>query len=532
MICRSPWKALLRRLRRAARSSDGFTMVEMMIALAVMALMFTGTAIVLGSALTGASETRLKQHSVETATEILEGIRNLDYATVATQSTSDLTTLQAAGYITQVSAGPPPTYSFDPDGTGPLAAEAVVTRTSLAIDSLQVLDRNGAQYKVRAIVTDPPGDELLKRITARVSWVQNGRTFERQMTTLSTETRRGLPLPNFAVGDDITSPLVQPVDGVLTFPVQITNNGARDTWNLTATAVPTPTWLSSIVWYADLGSIGTYSAADDVPLTDTNGDLIPDTGTLETDEKMHLLGRVNLASVTPAATTGMFVVTPSLVSASQPGTPARSIDITYSLTASSACAGCTYTDVWLHNRTTAGASVQQTSPMPANYTIPTQTSLPNYDTDKDAYPGRLVGKDSLDYTQPSNDRIAKWNFQAPTATVLTGGNNIKVKVWVAMKDLAWGTAIINAYVRYSSTSATAAGVAVGSGFGTVTVSPPAGGWVLAEAVIPITSDFTVANNKYLRVFVTVGNGSTGDVWLGYDADVSGAYKASVIIPKQ
>ena len=95
----SPGRARMRRRHVAARN-DGFTLVEMMIALAVIAIMFTGTALVLGSTLGGAAETRLKQHAVEAATEILEGTRAIDYATVATQNIpADITQLATEGYI-------------------------------------------------------------------------------------------------------------------------------------------------------------------------------------------------------------------------------------------------------------------------------------------------------------------------------------------------------------------------------------------------------------------------------------------------
>ncbi len=520
MICRSPWKALLRRLRLAARSGDGFTLVEMMIALAVMALMFAGTALVLGSTLTGAAETRLKQHAVEAATEILEGTRAMDYASVATQNTADLAALNATGvaYI----AGSPGAYTFDPDGsTGPLLVEPLVISNSASIDPVQQLQRNGATFNVWTVVTDPAGTTRVKRVTTRVSWTQDGQTFSRRISTLVTETRRGLPLPNFAVGTDMTLP-PKTTDQELNLPFSITNNGARDNWNIVAKSSPSAAWVDDIVWYRDDDPVDGQKSAGEVVLGDVSGDSVVDTGLLETDDLRKVVGWIDLAqwqidNPTGSVTAGTYVITVSLGSASQPTTPAKTVELMVTLSAPVASCGCTYHDYWFHNASPPSSADANlvTGDMPATSTSTSLlATLPNYDKNKDsaANSGRTILTGGTDYSENTATKIAKWQYQLPIANTVKVGT-VTITVWVAMEDFAAGTAVLNGYAHYSTTgSGTNPIGATGAGTsGPVTI--PASTWVPVTITIPVAADISIAASKYLRAYVT--NAGSGNVWIAY-----------------
>jgi prepilin-type N-terminal cleavage/methylation domain-containing protein len=513
------------RRRLVAARNDGFTLVEMMIAIAIIAIMFTGAAIVLASTLSSAAQTRLKQHAVEAATEILEDARAIDYATVATQNVgADITQLVGEGYISVKSAGPPATYSFDPDGpTGPLVAEDVVLASSSAIDPIQVLQRNGAQYTVRTIVTDPDSTATpYKRVTTQVSWTQNGQTFKRHITSLISETRRGLPLPNFAVGDNAT--FTYALGGKVHLPFSITNNGARDSWNISATATPSRSWTDPaqpvhIQWYRDNSpGDGLYSPGETL-LTDTSGDGPVDTGLMETDEARKIVGYLDLASV-PLEPAGTVVVTITLTSESQPTSNPKTVTITLNLTGAPGCTGgCTLTPYYFHNQYPGtGATTLRTSDMPANTTLPTQTTLPNYDTDQDSVAGRRILQGTGDWSESTSTKIANWSYQVPAATLVKGSNTVTLKVWVTTRNGLPATVVLNGYARYTTTGSASSTVPLGTGSGSVSLSFPTGTeWLLAQIPITVASDTTINNNRYLKAYVTVSDAlSTDDAVIGYD----------------
>lgn len=529
------------RRRHVAARNDGFTLVEMMIAIAVMAIMFTGAALVLGSTLGGAAESRLKQHAVEAATEILEGTRAIDYATVATQDVSgDITQLLGEGYISVKSAGPPATYSFDPDGpTGPLAVEDVVLATSSAIDPVQVLQRNGARYTVRTIVTDPDATATpYKRVTTQVSWTQDGQTFRRHITSIVSETRRGLPLPNFAVGDDATFSYA--LGGKVHLPFSITNNGARDSWNISATASPTRSWTDPaqpvhIEWYRDNSpGDGLYSPGEAL-LTDTSGDGPVDTGLMETDEARKIVGYLDLASV-PLEPAGTVVVTITLTSESQPLSNPKTVKLTLNFAGPSGCTGgCTLTPYYFHNQYPGtGATTLITGDMPANTTVPTQASLPNYDTDQDSVAGRRILQGTGDYSEATATKIAKWSYQMPGATLVKGGNNVTLRVWVKTRNGLPATIVMNGYARYTTTGSASSHVALGGGSGSATLIFLTGSeWLLAQIPIAVSTDVTIGNNRFLNAYLTVSDPlSTDDAIIAYDTATSLFDPApSIEIPK-
>ena len=118
---------------------------------------------------------------------------------------------------------------------------------------------------------------MQKRYTVVATWTSYGQTHERVVSTLLTETQRGLPLPRYSVA--ATSPQTQTKNPstVLTWGFQVINRGARDTFNISAS---TGTWD----YYVDANCNGGLDAGETTALTNTDsatGNTAPDTGQIE-----------------------------------------------------------------------------------------------------------------------------------------------------------------------------------------------------------------------------------------------------------
>jgi hypothetical protein len=333
------------------------------------------------------------------------------------------------------------------------------------------------------------------------------------------------------VGTDQAIP--RQTDQALTLPFTVTNNGARDNWDITVTSTPSAGWVDDIVWYQDVTGVGSYDSGSDTALTDVSGNTTIDTGLIETDDTAYLVGYLDLAAWAAAApatnivTPGTYTVAISLRSASQITTNPKVVTKTITLTAPAVSCGCTYTDYWFHNATPPSSADANlvTSEMPATTTVPTLTTLPNYDKNRDsvANSGRTILTGGTDYSENTSTKIAKWQYQLPSSTVIKAGT-VTITVWVAMENFAAGTAILNGYARYSTTGSGTAAIGAGSGAAVAVV--PAGTWVPVAITIPVTSDITIAANKYLRAYVT--NAGTGNIWVAYGTTTQ---YSSIEIPK-
>lgn len=228
------------RYRFASRWRDepGFTLVEAVVALFVLAIIFTALAYAATGALRASLNSRAEQQAIDFATEAMETARQQDYYSLANQSTV------SGGAV--VSCGSD--KCIDP-GTGSL--EKLITsstgtaQTEVPVDSAL---GNRVNFQVSTYVTDPDdarGD--YKRITAVTTWTIGGKARSRSMTSLVTATNRGLPIPVFKltpIGG--TAQAVNP-GSVAEFHLEISNQGAPDHWNLQTS--PADTWL----FYADNG---------------------------------------------------------------------------------------------------------------------------------------------------------------------------------------------------------------------------------------------------------------------------------------
>jgi hypothetical protein len=175
---------------------------------------------------------------------------------------------------------------------------------------------------------------------------------------------------------------------------------------------------------------------------------------------------------------------------------------------------------FLYNRTTQpSTNTTRLANLPMSTVAPSNMgSLPNYDTNGDAAPGRLVQKNAPSASQTDLTKYQNWTTPAfGAALVINKATNAEVKIWTAMKDLTSDkTGQVRVYIRdcpgTPQTSCVLIGQAdytrpLGSPFSQATVSVP---WTFAP------STYTVAAGRLLEVKVVVRDTSADDMWFGYD----------------
>ena len=110
-----------------------------------------------------------------------------------------------------------------------------------------------------------------------------------------------------------------PAGSTVYLPHEITNNGnIQDTLDFELTSSGGFT-VSSVEYYQDIGTIGTYESGTDILLTDTDGDGFPDTGSMDPGESKSILIKAVLPPA-PAAGTAILttVATSNFIPASDP----------------------------------------------------------------------------------------------------------------------------------------------------------------------------------------------------------------------
>jgi hypothetical protein len=293
----------------------------------------------------------------------------------------------------------------------------------------------------------------------------------------------------------------------------VVNRGARDRFDLTAAATGR-SW--PFQWYVDVDGDGQKDAEDVTVVTDTDGNGVPDTGLLETDQQKSFLA---VYAIPASEVTGNVSVTRTARSVAQPTASTATLSLTDSITVSTqACSGCTLKTYYLHSTPLGDTNI--TANMPMDLVAGTQGVLPNYDKDKNAHPGRTIAKGASGSGETDLTKYANWRFDAPNDMSFKG--DVVVKLWATPKDRAISKVVnLRVYVRSqpdSSTSYTDRGVA------TVPV-PRTGDFGPVEIRVPV--DFTVKKLKRVEIKVVATSDSQEDAWLAWDTTT---YPANVVMP--
>jgi prepilin-type N-terminal cleavage/methylation domain-containing protein len=499
----------MNRIASLLRKNDGMSMIEMTVAISLGAVILTAGAGTLASAMGGVNKSRQNQQSAALLSEIIEEARGVNYASVAVKR--DVSALEADGRL----VGSGGVYSVDPDGTGPLANETLVISDTGSIPLTRILERNKTKYTVSTYVTTPVGaDAAFRRVTTVVTWTKGGQNSERRSASFVTNTRRGLPLPNFTIGDKLS--LDVNAGAQLRFPVSVTNNGARDAWNMGASMSPARSWTT--VFYTDNVPTGSFGS-EDLPLSDTDGDGVGDTGLLETDAVKKMWAVADIPSGDPSGTLTMYL---AATSASDPDI-SKNVANTVTVL-QQACTACTLTTYYMKNKAGAEpANSDAISPMLLETSVPGAYALPNYDTNRDSEPGRTLkpgGKSP--YEETDTTKFALWQAQMASQIKVNGTVNVnlvmKVKSVDPTKEIK-----IRVYLAHKKNTTTTV-IAAGDWAANLPIGTT--GYFQVPVSIPVATTATFKNNEYVQIWVTAPE-SNDDLYLAYGTY---EFRANVVLP--
>lgn len=227
----SPMGVLPMARERMRRPGDdgGFTLVEAVVALFVLGIVFTAMAAAAMGSLRASMNSRAEQQAIDFATEALEQARQADYYSLGHNATD---IAADAANVTSCSSA----WCFNPgDGSEQLivAAGGTVNPHTTVVSSTV---NNGVNFVLSTYVTKPAGSTAdYKRVTVVARWKVGGLQRERRTSSIVTATSRGLPIPLFTFKTASNAQTVNAGSDAV-FKIEMTNQGAPDTWNLTADA--------------------------------------------------------------------------------------------------------------------------------------------------------------------------------------------------------------------------------------------------------------------------------------------------------
>jgi type II secretory pathway pseudopilin PulG len=273
---------ILIRLRVARRREGGFTLVEVMVAIGMATVVLTAFAYASTSSVQAIHTARLNQQGADLATAQLERMRTRSF-----------------GSLGHDPAGIAP----DPHlSGGSFAGETLVQVKGGLSPQISTATQNGFLYTVYTYVTRPvdvTGADN-RRVTVVAEWAAYGRTWSKTMSTVVTQSARGLPLPEFKLTAVGPSTITVNPGATAAFGFQLSNQGAPDQFNLT-------TNLAGAVLYLDNGNDVFEPTLDTTLMTDHNSDGVIDTGRLEPKQEVVFWAVRTVPSGTPNGTTNWTI---------------------------------------------------------------------------------------------------------------------------------------------------------------------------------------------------------------------------------
>ena len=490
--------------RRRLADEGGFTLIEASIAMLVAAMMFTALSAGLMGGLKAVRDARLFQQATAVGEEAVEAARNLQYEKLSMQ-TSDLSG------DPRIQAG----STFDPDGSGVLLAEPVVATASGAtiVPHITTQTLGNTTYTTSRYVTwvddvlqGGPGQSY-KRMVVIVEWPAGSTTNTYRTSSFIARARRGLPVPKFELAPEAQTIEVQP-GNLVVFPHTVRNLGIVDTYDLT---MPNDRgWL--INFYEDTNQNGTFEAAIDSLLLDSNSTGTPDTGSVATDEIMYFLAVFLLGPTEPPGTEVMMLTAESGANNAVTHSAEDTVEI--------GVVGLTLT---LHNNPTppVGNTTAQAN-MTMDISPGSSPTLYLYSTNHysggSAKPGRFVDKRNNPAHDESNPKfMVNWVHQVPQNTLFNG--TAQIKVWVAAKDLTCDKTLhIRAFLRRKDSATTNAGTQLGSVDAIILPPGGSGPCEFRQQTLTIAlTNVTVETNKWVELKITNHDISNSDAALiAYD----------------
>jgi type II secretory pathway pseudopilin PulG len=534
--------AVLRRLRAVRFGEGGFTLVEAVVALVVLALIFSALVAVSISAVRASLYSRQNQQAADLVGQRIEALRPLSIETlanVATDLSGDARVQNCGGQpCIDPGTGVKEDLVLDPNGSVTPHITTVSSTTS-----------NQTRYTVATYVTVPDGQDAnyQRRVTVFVTWTNTTGSHTRSDSTIISYGTRGLPLPYFKfVPMSATSMSVNP-GARLSFGYTLINQGAPDHWNINATDSAGNSWT----FVFNNGPNFYDPATDTTPVTDTTSDGVIDTGLVQPGTSVSFWAyrdvptseaagsstlTVTVTSVgQPTASSAAAtlvdtasvvngVITPSPTASSTPSTAPASDCVMPSPVPTASGADSTYSlpAYTLHNGLTAGPSVDL-SQLAMDRTSPYASTLYPYSTNLSPANGRVVLPGGTSSSTTAS-QYADWRYQFASNRSVSG--TATLTFWVASSASSLN---LTAYL-YAMTSTGASGKYKTNLVQTVAISVPAftctgfQQWVVA---IP-TGSRTLSANDYIGVRIV--NGGSVPVTLAYD--VAGVYNANLVLPQK
>ena len=511
--------------QRRLYGDGGFTIIEASIAMLVVAMMFTALSAGLISGLRATRDARLFQQATSMGQEAVEAARDLSYDALVMQ-TSDL-----AG---DPRIGPGP--KFDPDGSGSLVAEPIVTSSSggsivphITTETVVNTTFTKSRYVTWVDDTMQGGPaQSYKRMVVIIEWPVGNQTNRYVTSSFIALARRGLPVPKFELAPQAQTLQVQPGNAVV-FPHTIRNLGIVDTYDLEMTINPR-NWF--VNFYKDGNQNGAFDPVVDSLLLDTNSTGKPDTGSVQTQAISHFLAVFVLS---PNETPGPVDMTLKATSGANDSVSRTSKD--------TVVVGFPGVTLNLHNKPTppVGNTTAQ-SEMAMSLTPVSNIALHKYSTDLYGYPlatgtppeaGRFIDikfpAASATGTEADKRYMANWVYQLPGKTTFNG--TVELKLWVARAGFdCTGPAHIRAFLRDKAKETDSGGDSL------IATSAPAAMVPNGVTFCPfqqitltmVLANVTVQKDRYLELKVTNLNETGRAILIAYDTET---YLSTLKLPQ-
>lgn len=416
-------RRLRQRLFRAHQQDDaGFSLLESVVALGIATIVFTALGAAMISSMKAVLVGRSSQMSADVAQKELEAVRALGFDEIAMRET-DLATNDPLA-MTATSLYDPATNSVSASGE-----ELVLDPVGSVFPHVVTRTVNQTAYTIRTYVTAPADSTgaATKRVTVVVGWTQRGEARSRIVSTLVTETRRGLPLPDYKFTNNGTASLCRSPGTTAAFGFTLTNNGARDSWAITSSG-GTATWS----YYLDDGSTspGAYGADDTLVANPATEAVI---GSIDPTESVNFWA---VADLLPTASLSTATVTFRATSVAQ---PTYSSELSNALQVAALCAGtptptptgtATPTSTATPTPTPTSADPASTTPPAVSYASCPAASLPEY-TSNGVTPSSY-------YFHNGSTNVGNTTAQSPMP--LTTAVPISTTLWNYSTDLSANTA--------------------------------------------------------------------------------------------
>lgn len=293
------------------KSQAGLTITEALMAVLVSVIILTAIAAALATGLKSNQIVKANEQATGFANRQIEEARNkpfdqLQHLTSDIQADPAVTGTLPDLVFTPILGGPPEKVVH-----GAATPGQITTHTTT--ESVQ-----GLVFTITTYVTQvDTGAAVLgtslnqtRRVTAIVSYKHAGTTFRARSSTVITRTRRGLPEPKFEVSTNSSS-IFGAWDTDLVLYHSIRNLGVTDAYDLQPPVPSRVLWNGNFSLHADVNGDGFYTPAVDVVLSDTNGNGLPDTGNIATDDTTGIFVVYHVPTAEPF---GSATVTTSFVS--------------------------------------------------------------------------------------------------------------------------------------------------------------------------------------------------------------------------